>query len=91
MWDKPECGPLFGSDGFGIGLQKGSERLGRSKLGRWVPLPCSFYCEACGLSQLALFGETLKVLHICLSLGWVCLFERGPCMSENERLDRRLL
>lgn len=34
VWDKPECGPLFGSDGFGVGMQKGSERLGRSKLGR---------------------------------------------------------
>ncbi|CAN0334956.1 unnamed protein product, partial [Ectocarpus fasciculatus] len=34
VWDKPECGPLFGSDGFGVGMQKGSERMGRSKLGR---------------------------------------------------------
>eukprot|EP00904_Undaria_pinnatifida_P007042 jgi/Undpi1/3468/HiC_scaffold_16.g06840.m1 len=35
VWDKPECGPLFGSDGFGVGMQKGSERLGRSKLGSY--------------------------------------------------------
>lgn len=34
VWDKPECGPLFGSDGFAVALQKGSERMGRSKLGR---------------------------------------------------------
>ncbi|CAN0061715.1 unnamed protein product [Ascophyllum nodosum] len=35
VWDRPECGPLFGSEGFGVGLQQGSERLGRSKLGSY--------------------------------------------------------
>ena len=45
MWDRPECGPLFGSEGFGVGLQQGSERLGRSKLGRCVR---ACVCEGVG-------------------------------------------
>lgn len=36
VWDKPECGPLFGSDGFGVSMQKNSPKIARCKLGRCV-------------------------------------------------------
>lgn len=35
VWDKPECGPLFGSDGFGVSMQKNSPKIARCKLGSY--------------------------------------------------------
>eukprot|EP00752_Nemacystus_decipiens_P009521 g8510.t1 len=77
VWDKPECGPLFGSDGFGVGLQKGSERLGRSKLGSYYErLPAAY-----GGSSLFAPGDnggTAEIVDLKAYVGVYAKDERIP-------------
>ncbi|CAB1098757.1 unnamed protein product [Ectocarpus sp. CCAP 1310/34] len=73
VWDKPECGPLFGSDGFGVGMQKGSERMGRSKLGSYYErLPAAY-----GGSSIFAPGDNGGIAEMVDLKAYVGVYERG--------------